>query len=219
MTIQVFGAGFGRTGTLSLKNALEQLGIGACYHMVEVEKYPEHADLWGAAARGDAIDWHRLFVGYSAAVDWPAAAFWREIIEAFPAARVVLTIRSAAEWYASFSDTILAKLRGPAPPRALPVRAVYDLSHDVVLTRTFAGRAAERRHATEVFERHNREVIASVDPARLLVYDPAAGWEPLCHFLALPVPAAPFPHLNTRSSFRREYARTAAQLEKGGQDF
>jgi Sulfotransferase domain len=218
MTIRVFGAGFGRTGTLSLKQALEELGIGACYHMTEVEKYPEHAALWSAAARGDAIDWHEVFAGYSAAVDWPATAFWREIIEAFPDARVVLTIRSAAEWYASFNDTILARLRGPPPPRTLAIRAVYDLSHDVVLTRTFAGQAGNRRHATEVFERHNRDVIASVDPARLLVYDLAAGWEPLCRFLSLPSPATPFPHLNTRSSFRRQYARTAEQLEQGGPD-
>jgi hypothetical protein len=201
MTLQIIGTGFGRTGTLSLKNALEELGVGSCYHMVEVAKHTEHARTWAAAARGEQVDWKKMFAGYSAAVDWPAAAFWKEILAVHEGARVILTVRESSVWYASFRDTILEKVRGPAPPKGLPVRAIYDLCQDVILERTFEDRT-DMSHAIDVFENHNREVIATIEPRRLLVYDLSEGWEPLCRFLDLPVPGNPFPHLNTRSSFQ-----------------
>jgi hypothetical protein len=205
MTLRVLGAGFGRTGTLSLKFALEALGLAPCYHMMELAVRGDHAERWVRAANGTSVDWEQLLLGFPAAVDWPAAAFWRDILAAHPEARVILTVREESSWYESFRDTILDKSQGLAPPKALPLRAIYDVTHAVVLERTFRGRAADARHAIEVFREHNREIVAAVPPERLLVLDLAAGWEPLCAFLELPVPAVPFPHVNTRATFQRHY--------------
>jgi hypothetical protein len=205
VTLEIIGAGFGRTGTLSLRAALATLGVAPCHHMVEVARYPEQAPRWAAAARNGAADWVALLEGFRAAVDWPAAAFWRELGAAFPAARVILTVRDAAAWYASFHDTILAHTAGLAPPQESALRAVYDLTRELVLDGVFAGRADDAGYAIGVYEAHNREVVDTIAAERLLVYDLAAGWEPLCRFLDRPVPREPFPHLNARSGFLREY--------------
>ena len=205
MTLQVIGAGFGRTGTLSLKAALTTLGIAPCHHMVEVASSPEQAPRWAAAARDGAPDWRALLEGFRAAVDWPATAFWRELSVAFPDARVILTVRDTAAWYASFRDTILEHTAALAPPSGSALRAVYDLTRELVLDGVFAGRADDASYAMSVYEAHNRSVIDTIAAERLLVYDVASGWEPLCRFLDRPVPHAPFPHLNTRLGFLREY--------------
>jgi hypothetical protein len=205
MTVQVIGAGFGRTGTLSLRSALATLGIAPCHHMVEVARNPEQAPLWAAAARDGATDWRALLAGFGAAVDWPAAAFWRDLASVFPTARVILTVRDAASWHASFLETIVAHTAGLAPPPGSALRAVYDLTRELVLDGVFAGRADDVVHAIRVYEEHNREVIATIAEERLLVYDVAQGWEPLCRFLDRPVPQEPFPRLNMRAGFLREY--------------
>jgi hypothetical protein len=205
VTLQVIGAGFGRTGTLSLKAALTTAGIAPCHHMVEVASRPEQAPRWAAAARNGAADWGALLGGFRAAVDWPAAAFWRELSVAFPDACVILTVRDAAAWYASFHDTILEHTAALAPPSGSALRAVYDLTHELVLDQVFAGRAGDASYAMGVYEAHNRSVIDTIAAERVLVYDVAAGWEPLCRFLDRPVPLAPFPHVNTRAGFLREY--------------
>jgi hypothetical protein len=211
MTLRVIGVGFGRTGTLSLKLALEALGVGPCYHMMELAARRAHADLWIRAAHGEPLDCHSIFADFAAAVDWPATAFWRELVAAYPDARVILTVRDEASWYASFRDTILDKSQGLAPPKALPLRAIYDVTREVILERTFGGRAAEMQHAIDVFRNHNAAVLAELPRERLLVHDLARGWEPLCRFLGLPVPAVPFPHVNTRSSFQDHYGDLRAQ--------
>jgi hypothetical protein len=205
VTLQVIGAGFGRTGTLSLKAALATLDIAPCHHMVEVASRPEQAPRWAAATRNGGADWRTLLAGFRAAVDWPAAAFWRELAMTFPDARVILTVRDAARWYASFRDTILEHTTGLAPPPGSALRAVYDLTHELVLNGVFAGRADDASHAIGVYETHNRKVVETIAAERLLVYDVAAGWEPLCRFLGRPMPQSPFPHLNTRAAFLREY--------------
>jgi hypothetical protein len=214
MTLTVIGAGFGRTGTLSLKAALETLGFGPCYHMVEVARRPEHAQVWARAARGDRIDWPDFLRGYASAADWPATALWRELASAFPAARIVLTVRDAAAWYASFRATILERTASLSPPQASPLRAIYDLTHELILNGVFGGRAADERHACAVYEAHNESVVAAVPKERLLVHDVAAGWQPLCAFLERPVPSEPFPHLNTRAGFLREYLGKPARRRR-----
>jgi hypothetical protein len=211
MTLAVLGAGFGRTGTLSLKRALETLGIAPCYHMIEVAGREEHARAWAAAGRGEPTDWHALLAGYEAAVDWPAAAFWRELLAVNPMARVVLTVREGAAWYASFRDTIVERSRGLEPPQESPLRTIYDLTRELILEGVFAGRAADETHARGVYDAHNRAVSDYVAPERLLVFDLASGWDPLCAFLGRPVPAEPFPHVNTRAKFLREYFGAAAR--------
>ena len=205
MTLAILGAGFGRTGTLSLKAALETLGFAPCYHMVEVARHPEHAAVWAGARRGERVDWRSFFAGYAAAVDWPAAAFWRELTSTFPLARVILTVRDSAAWYASFHATIVERSAGLAPPGDSPLRAIYDLTQELILDGVFGGRAADEDHARAVYDAHISTVCESVPRERLLVYDVAAGWEPLCAFLERPIPSEPFPHLNTRSGFLRDY--------------
>jgi hypothetical protein len=211
MTLAVVGAGFGRTGTLSLKAALETLGFAPCHHMVEVARQPADALLWTTAARSAAPDWPALVRGYAAAVDWPAAAFWRELASAFPTARVILTVRDSAAWYASFRETILARTRSLAPPRDSPLRAIYDLTQELIFDGVFAGQAADEAHAIAVYEAHNRRVVDCIARERLLVYDLTDGWAPLCRFLQRPIPSEPFPHLNTRAGFLREYLGSRAR--------
>jgi hypothetical protein len=211
MTLAVLGVGFGRTGTLSLKLALETLGIAPCYHMVEVTRNPAHARVWTDAPRGDLAAVRALLADYAAAVDWPVTAFWRDMLRVFPRVRVVLTVRDSAEWYASFRETIVESSEGLSPPHDSHLRALYELTRDLILNGVFAGRAHDETYARAVYEAHNRDVAAAVPPERLLVFEAAAGWEPLCAFLGVPVPREPFPHVNARSSFVREVLGGAAR--------
>ncbi len=214
MTLAVLGVGFGRTGTLSLKAALETLGFAPCYHMVEVARQPDHARAWARAARGESVDWQAFFSGYAAAVDWPPAAFWRELATAFPSARVVLTVRDAAAWYASFRATIIERAAALSPPADSPLRAIYEITHELILNGVFDGNAADEPHARAIYEAHNRAVIDTVPVERLLVYDVATGWAPLCAFLHRPIPSEPFPHLNTRGGFLRQYLGKPARRHR-----
>ena len=214
MTLRIIGAGFGRTGTLSLKIALEQLGLAPCYHMLEIAARPEHSALWLAADRGERIDWGKIFAPYSSAVDWPTCVFWRELCVECPEARVILTVRDPAAWYASFRDTILARLESLPPIASPAIRALYEVSNQLILQRTFRGMAADERRAIAALEAHNAAVIATVEPHRLLVYDVADGWKPLCAFLGMPVPPAGFPHLNPRAEFSAELRSRAPDVRR-----
>ncbi len=203
MALSVLGVGFGRTGTLSLKIALEKLGIGPCYHMMEVFRNPAHVELWDAAADGESIDWDGLFTGYAAAVDWPACYFWRELAECYPDAKVLLTVRDAERWYQSVHDTIYQELTRTIIEDDPLLQARRAMGRKVVLERTFGDRFADRAHALEVFRKHSEQVQAAIPAERLLVYEVSEGWEPLCHFLGLPAPDEAFPRVNTTDSFRR----------------
>jgi hypothetical protein len=214
VTLQIIGAGFGRTGTSSLKVALEELGFAPCYHMLEVATHPEHSALWLAADRGERIDWEEIFAPYAAAVDWPACVFWRELLVEYPDARVILTVREPATWYASFRDTILARLESLPPIESPAIRALYEVSQHIILQRTFRGAAGDEQRAMAALAAHNTEVIASVEPQRLLIYDVADGWEPLCRFLGVPVPAGDFPHLNARAEFSAELRSRAPDVRR-----
>ncbi len=216
--LAVIGAGFGRTGTMSLKAALEELGFGPCYHMTEVFENPEHVELWEAAARGEPVNWEEVFGGYRAAVDWPAAAFYEELMARYPEARVVLTVRDADRWYESARSTIYG-IRGLAAspaftvaswfvPRLRNLRRAALMAGELIWDGVFDGRFEDRRHAIGVYERWNEEVRRRVPAHRLLVYEVKEGWGPLCGFLEVDVPEGkPFPHLNDGASFRRTVRR------------
>jgi hypothetical protein len=202
-TIQVIGAGFGRTGTASLKAALEQLGLGPCDHMHENFDHPERFPLWDAAVLskdvGEPIDWRPLLDGYRAVVDWPGAHFWRELAAVHPEAKVILTVRDPERWYESISATIfplceqLKATEGPSLPG------------DIVVDRTFFQRTADRDYCLEVFREHIAAVQREIAPDRLLVFDVAEGWDPLCAFLGVPVPEhEPFPRLNNTEEFQSD---------------
>jgi hypothetical protein len=193
MTLSVIGAGFGRTGTLSLKLALEQLGFGPCYHMLEVIKNPAAPGAWEAAADGKPVDWEAVFDGYRASVDWPGATFYRELAEAYPQAKVVLTLRDPESWFASTQATIF---RGPyegGDPFSSMLRKVIGRLFDQSLD--------DKAKVLEVFARHNETVRRVIPAERLLVYEVAQGWEPLCRFLEVPIPAGPMPKVNTTEEF------------------
>jgi hypothetical protein len=213
--MKVIGAGFGRTGTTSLKAALEQLGFGPCYHMTEVLAHPEHADVWLDASRGRPVDWESFLHNYPSGVDFPVSNFYVELMERYPDAKVLLSIRDAEKWYTSCIKTIHAitqdvpmRWMGRYLPR---VGKVNELATEVIWKGTFGGRFLDKDHAIAIYHRHNEEVRRRVPESRLLVFDVKEGWEPLCRFLEVPVPEGiPFPHLNDTAEFERRVRRVKA---------
>ena len=215
--MRVIGAGFGRTGTTSLKAALQELGFGPSYSLSKVFAHPEHVGFWETAAgpAGEEVNWEEFLAGYEVAVDWPACSFYEELMEAFPEAPVILTVRDPAPWYESTRSTIYELRRlttGPLPVRAafalaglfVPgVTGTVRLADRLVWEDTFDGRFEDRAHAMEVFERHNEAVRLRVPPERLLVLDVRAGWAPLCDFFGVEAPDGPFPRLNEAPEMRR----------------
>jgi hypothetical protein len=194
MELKVVGAGLGRTGTSSLKMALERLLGAPSYHMMEVFGHPEHVPIWRAAAEGRDVDWDSLFDGYVAAVDWPAAAFWHQLAERNPDAVVLLSTRASPEvWWKSASETIFFGLRDSTPAGMEHWREMWDAITEATFTPDFLLREA----AMAAYERHNERVRATADPSRLVEWKPGDGWEPLCAALGVAVPDEPFPHLNT----------------------
>jgi hypothetical protein len=204
--IKVIGAGLGRTGTLSLKAALEELGFSRCYHMTDVFAHPDHARIWDDAARGQPVDWDALFQGYQATVDWPGCAFYETFMKRYPDAKVILSVRDPERWHESARQTILYARN--AFPRWLRViaprmRHFTRMIDRIAWNGLFHGRFEDKAFAIDVFKRHNEQVQRLVPPDRLLVYEVQQGWEPLCTFLGVPVPAdKTFPHLNDTVEFR-----------------
>ena len=199
MTLRVVGAGVGRTGTHSLKIALERLLGAPCYHMIEVFGHPEHVPLWHAAANGDMPDWDALFDGYEATVDWPGGAFWRELAAAYPDALVLLSVRESADaWWRSADRTVFEIMR-----RSLD-KPESDWDHMIndLMRLRFTESFLEPQPAMAAYEAHNAAVRAEVPAQRLLEWQPHDGWEPLCAALGVPVPDEPFPLTNTTEEFR-----------------
>jgi hypothetical protein len=198
MPLKVVGAGLGRTGTHSLKLALERLLGEPCYHMIEVFGHPEHVGLWHQAALGAMPDWDKLFTGYGEAVDWPAAAFWQEQAEAFPDAVILLSTRDSAGWWRSCDNTIFEVFR----------RADDDMPDEwtamirELFRRFLGGDVLDEKIAIDAYERHNEHVRATAPPDRLLEWHPGDGWEPICRALGVEVPNEPFPHVNSTAEFR-----------------
>ena len=202
MALKIIGAGFGRTGTLSLKKALEQLGCGPCYHMFEVVERPDHIARWHRLAFEGVMDWDALFADFQSTVDWPAARFWHELAECYPTARVLLSVRDPEAWYKSMTDTIFEALQMPIPTSGSePRRLQMQMARKLVLQDIFGG-SIEKSHAIAVFNRHNDEVKQAFGPDRLLVFDVKEGWEPLCRFLEVAEPNEPFPRLNDTATIR-----------------
>lgn len=202
MPLKVVGAGFGRTGTNSLKLALEQLGFGPCHHMFEVRDNPDQLPYWQAAARGEIPDWDDVFANYNASVDWPSARFWRELAAHFADARVLLSIRSPESWFKSVHATIWQSMRNREKLEPGPRRERLDMGYELVVRQTFDERLDDPDYAMSVFRAHNEAVQREIPPERLLVYTVGDGWEPLCRFLGVDVPDTPYPHTNSTAEFR-----------------
>ena len=202
MTLKVIGSGYGRTGTMSLKLALEQIGLGPCYHMVEVFKNPAAPGLWSAAADDPAhADWGKIFEGYSSTVDWPNATYYKELADAYPDAKVVHTERDAEDWYASTQATIFVD-RSPPPGVVNPFGEMFEK----VIRSLFDGRMHDKDHVIGVYNAHNAKVRETIPADRLLIYHVADGWEPLCDFLGMPVPEGGTPKVNSREEFAARVA-------------
>jgi hypothetical protein len=200
--MDVIGVGFGRTGTLSLKVALEQLGFGPCMHMLPLLDDPERASLFHRAADGDLASLDKALTDHRSTVDWPGAYFWRELTDRHPDAKVVLTVRDPERWYDSAHRTIFqAAMHSPADADAFAA-AGLEMARELVWERTFGGRFADREHAVRVFTEHNEAVRREVPAERLLEFEVAQGWQPLCDFLGVPVPEEQFPRTNDSASFQ-----------------
>lgn len=202
MSLSVIGPAFGRTGTMSLKNALTELGYGPCHHMEEVMGRPEQWAYWRAIAAREPVDLRQVFAGFGAQVDWPGADEWRGLMQAFPDAKVVLSVRPEEKWWASFSDTIgpfMANVdRVNLPP---PVKEMFGIMIELIGNRTLDGDWMNKEIAIAAYRRRIAEVKAEVPAERLLVFDVAEGWAPLCAFLGKPMPDAPFPRTNAKDAF------------------
>jgi hypothetical protein len=199
MTLKVIGAGVGRTGTYSLKLALEKLQAAPCHHMEDViEDMPRHVPLWAAAVKGKP-DWAEIYRGYASAVDWPTAGFFRELSKACPSAKFVLTYRSPESWVESFSATIY-KLLASAGQAPQEMREWLAMAGAVIARTGFPG-GLDGAGLTKAFNAHNEAVRAAVPASRLLVFQVKEGWEPLCRFLGVAIPAEPFPRTNDRGEF------------------
>lgn len=207
--MKVIGVGVARTGTVSLKAALERLGFGPCFHSRYVLDHPERLRSWHAAADGDAIDMGTLFAGYGSSVAWPGAAFWRELLSYYPEAKAILTERDPQQWYDSVRNTIYELTGGNADNELVEaarehvpsVRAMHGFNRKLIWEGFFGGRFTDRTHALRAYAEHNAAVRREVPADRLLVYSVTEGWEPLCSFLGVPVPAEPFPRLNDSDAF------------------
>lgn len=202
--MDVIGVGFGRTGTLSLKAALERLDLGPCMHMIPLLNDAPRATLFHKAAEGDAAGLDAALDGCRSTVDWPGTYFWRDLVARHPDAKVVLTVRDPQQWYDSAYRTIYAAATSPRPPAD---GAALDMIHALIWDGTFGGRFADRDFAVRVFTEHNDAVRREVPPQRLLEFEVARGWAPLCEFLGRPVPDEPFPRLNDSAAFQEMIGR------------
>lgn len=199
MALKVIGSGLGRTGTLSTKLALQQIGFGPCHHMAEVFMHPESVPLWVEAGRGKP-DWDAIFDGYVSMVDHPGCAYWRELMDYYPDAKVLHTVRDPDKWFDStqatiFSDANMGRVReGPMGEFFAQLQAFYG------------GDMHDRAFMTDFFRRHTEKVVATVPKERLLVFEVSQGWGPLCDFLGVPVPDTPYPRENTTEQFQARIA-------------
>jgi hypothetical protein len=210
MPLKVIGSGLGRTGTLSLKAALEHIGFGPCHHMVEVFMDPDSIPLWIAAGEGHP-DWDPIFKDFASVVDYPGCIFFRQLAEHYPDAKVLHSTRDPDDWFDSTQATIFSPgspaINGEGPP---PFQRFFE----VLFRSRFGDKVNDRQFMTDYFRRHEDEVLTGIPADRLLVFRASDGWGPLCNFLGVPIPPEPYPRTNTRDAFvgRQANANEGAPL-------
>ena len=197
MNLRVIGAGLGRTSTNSLKVALEHLLGGPCHHMFEVVDHPEQVPDWHRAALGEPVDWHTIYKGYVAAVDWPTAAYWKELSEVYPDAVIVLSTRDPEKWWKSASETIFPTILRTDEEQHNARRTMIR----TMMARTFSDDLRDKDKCIAAFLKHNDEVRRTAPKDRLVEWTVAHGWTPLCNALGLPLPSEPFPQSNSKDEF------------------
>jgi hypothetical protein len=201
MPLKIIGSGFGRTGTMTMKDALGVLGFGPTHHMVELFENPEQISLWKDHFNGVTVDWEDVFKGYNSQVDWPGSSVWHQSLIAFPNAKVLHTERPEEDWWSSFDKTI-GKLHRVYQDLPLPpvLHDLVAMTKDGLFLNGY-GDFRDKDAMIAAYRANNRKVRDTVPANRLLVFDVARGWEPLCAFLDVPVPDTPFPHHNLRNEF------------------
>ena len=206
MTLKIIGAGFGRTGTESMKRALEMLGFGPCYHMYEVLPHQDRVAMWRGIGSGDIVpDWDKVFEGYQATVDWPAAFYWHQLADLYPQAKILLTVRSAESWFASMEKTIL---------KVVETSGHETIGGTLIVRRTF-NNDLSRENMINTYNRHVAAVQNAFGPDRLLIYELGSGWAPLCAFLGCDVPEEDYPRGNDAQDFHSR-AENSDPVMKGG---
>jgi len=198
--MKLIGAGYPRTGTLSTKIALEQIGFGPCYHFYTLFERPQHVDVWLEAANGGLPDWKALLADFQAAIDWPVSLFYKQLTREYPDAKVLLTTRDPEAWYNSILNTVYFASHLPVPEGSV-FHKTENFINILGWQGHFQGRFEDKAFAISMFERHHQEVKDSGPANRLLIWDVKEGWEPLCAFLGVPVPDMPFPHVNDTKEF------------------
>lgn len=227
MELKIIGAGFPRTGTTTLKIALEQLGFFKTYHFKDLMMNPASVTYWNELENKGDTNFEALFDGYVATVDFPGYPYYKILLEKYPNAKIILTKRDFEAWYASTQKTI-AKV-GPETISSRPELAsklatnkrlwdtqeCFKFFKNTYIKKQFGNQFDSRSMAEKVFYDHIREVIAFVPKEQLLVYDVREGWEPLCSFLSVPIPAEEFPHLNKGENFKDMLEHMISEAAKG----
>ncbi|GGE47636.1 sulfotransferase family protein [Actibacterium pelagium] len=190
MPLKVIGAGFARTGTDSMREALEILGFGPCHHMFEVMSNPVQMDRWRAFVKGADHSWEELFEGYASCTDLPSAHYWQELSKAYPDAPVIMNWRDPESWWPSYEALRAAADKLPHDPDSL--------LNTLIVPKVMRGLAHTKENAIGVLKDYYAAVQATIPPERLLVHKLGDGWAPLCKHLGVPVPDVPYPHRNTK---------------------
>lgn len=214
MSIKIIGAGLPRTGTNTLKEALEKLGFQKTYHMKELLAHPENIHYWETLRDTKTTDWDKLYDGYQATVDFPCYPWYKEHMKRYPDAKVIFSTRPFESWYTSVQSTIWSAGPQTLPqklgmmaklifnPRLRKIISCVKLSKSIIFGGTFQGKFLDKAETEKLFNQHAEEVKSHVPSDKLLVFEASQGWEPLCKFLGVPVPQEPFPHLNKKENFK-----------------
>jgi hypothetical protein len=219
--LQVIGVGLHRTGSMSVKAALERLGFGPCYHGLEALRRCRDGEHWLAAYEADGeYDWPLIFDGYRATMDWPTIYFWEQLATAYPDAKILLTERDPESWWDSHVEMfrlgteVVSNLTDEQ--RQWAEESGFARMQEALATvsfGTFGGQVFDKAHCLRVFEEHYARVRRTVPAERLLAYRVQEGWEPLCRFLGADVPDEPFPRANVGGDLVHNI-RTAMHLAR-----
>lgn len=201
MTLEIIGAGFGRTGTNSLKIALELIGYNPCYHMNEVRQNPSHVNFWNDVNSDICMDWRHFFKPYKAAVDWPVSAFAKQLHTIFKNSKIILTVRNPESWYESAKNTIFLGMANYERIEDQVTRNRLKMANSIIIDKIFSGKYDNKSHCIAVYQEHLTEIKKTIAPSDLLEFSVSDGWKPLCNFLNIDVPTVPFPYTNMRKDF------------------
>lgn len=215
MSIKIIGAGFPRTGTNSLKRSLEMLGYSKTYHFKDLLNKPENLHYWTELRDTKTTKWEEIYSGYQASVDFPCYPWYKEHLEKYPDAKVILTVRDFDDWYESIKSTIWRSgpqtpikklkliLKLPFNPKTRRIFKCIKFVKAFLWKTQFQDRFLDKAFVKSVWESHHEEVKKHVPEKQLLVYDVREGWPPLCKFLNADVPSQDLPHLNKRENFHQ----------------